>query len=171
MNKLKQIFILICILWGTGVFAQTLSPKVFAVAGNDATNGSFHLSYTIGELIVPTGNSNGFYLTQGFQQPEWLIIGIPDAKNEINFSVYPNPTVESIYVDMFIPEEEKINFEVEIYDVMGKKYVVPAENQQVSKGSRITINMGNLSQGQYFIRLIPDSYKHQIVEFSVIKTN
>jgi hypothetical protein len=54
--------------------AQTLSPTVLATSGGYSTGGGYSLSYTVGETIVTTLQAGSHLLTQGFQQPEPIVV-------------------------------------------------------------------------------------------------
>jgi len=56
--------------------AQSLSPRVIATAGNDAVISGFRLSSTVGQPVIHTIGGNGYFLTQGFQQPNLSALAI-----------------------------------------------------------------------------------------------
>ena len=66
--------------------AQKLAPTYLGVAGNAKTAGGKNLSWSIGELIVTTGSENSFYLTQGFQQPDWMVMGLTEFNPDVDFT-------------------------------------------------------------------------------------
>jgi len=68
------------------MYAQMLTPKVVASGGDFASNGGYSISSTVGEPVVQTFSSSGFYLTQGFQQPS-LFIGNKREENNSGTSI------------------------------------------------------------------------------------
>lgn len=50
--------------------AQTLERSVIGTTGSSSTAGNIHISSTVGEAVIQTGQSGSFILTQGFQQPD-----------------------------------------------------------------------------------------------------
>ena len=73
------------------------------------------------------------------------VTGIEDKEYENNFTLYPNP-VEN---ELFIATETQID-EIAIYDIYGRQ----ALSQQVNKStSQQVVNVGNLKAGVYFIKI------------------
>ena len=66
----KKLILLFSIVFTTiSINAQTLSKDVISSGGDFLSNNSYSISSTIGESVVETFNNNGYFLTQGFQQP------------------------------------------------------------------------------------------------------
>lgn len=59
-----------------GLSAQSLSPQVIASSGGYYSNGSGSLSWTLGETMTETFTSGSPQLTQGFQQPDAVLVNI-----------------------------------------------------------------------------------------------
>ena len=87
---LKCFSCFIAVGFSTVVFAQTLTPKVLATAGNYATGGGFSLSQTIGETFNKTLQTGSNILTQGEQQPPSGIIPLPVSWMDINGNLNHN---------------------------------------------------------------------------------
>lgn len=68
----RTLFMLIVIMMlSPGLIkAQSLSPSVIPTCGSYSGMGQVSLSWSLGEVMIPTVNSGGITLTQGFQQPE-----------------------------------------------------------------------------------------------------
>ncbi len=99
----KQLYFLfsLCII-NTICNAQImLSPKVIATNGGLAIGGSILLSYTIGEPVTSTFQSDTLKLTQGFQQVYPAFISLSIKQNNIassEVSLYPNPATTIITI-------------------------------------------------------------------------
>ena len=121
IKKLFAIFFAVSGIVNT-TMAQSLSPWVIATAGTSIKNANVQMAYTIGELIVPTIKGDSNYLTQGFNQPDKLILSSVQNFDRTSFSVsaYPNPTNDLIHLDIQT-SSRSANFEIEIFDINGQK--------------------------------------------------
>jgi len=167
-TKLITTMLICCLMISAG--AQKLAPTLFAVAGDEQkTPGGKSLSYSIGELIVPTAINGSFALTMGFQQPpEWLFSGIYDMDPYNGYSVYPNPTAGHLNVQI----NKLIDFEsyhIYIYDLMGRLQNVPFNFEGNAGGTKILLDLSGMNPGQYFIRIISDDKDYKNIEFKIIK--
>lgn len=70
-----------------------------------------------------------------------------------DFSIYPNPTNEELYVKYDIANEK--NIDIVIYDVFGSK-ILSKESVNVKEGSESKINVSSLNQGVYFVKIKTD---------------
>ena len=84
------------------VFSQDLMPQVLASAGTyGETASGYSLSSTIGEQATETIAGDVSVLTQGFQQPQEVIIIIDNTKDlniGASVQVFPNPTSDVLNV-------------------------------------------------------------------------
>jgi len=74
---LKIVACCVAVSFSTALFAQSLTPKVLATAGNYATGSGLSLSQTIGETFNKTLQNGSTILTQGEQQPPSGVIPLP----------------------------------------------------------------------------------------------
>lgn len=95
---MKYITLSIFLLLATVICiqAQNLSSEfeVIANAGeySSSLNGNLSLSWTLGEPVVETIYGNKLILTQGFQQPDELTLGVSGVSlTELGLNVFPNP--------------------------------------------------------------------------------
>ena len=96
---MKQILLLISILWWNIGFSQTLSPDVWATSGDYYSNANNSLSWTIGECITETYSNANNSLTQGFQQSKYNITSVEEnTKSDFSVAVYPNPASKYINI-------------------------------------------------------------------------
>ena len=83
-------------------YSQNLDHFVIGTDGGYAGNNQFSLSYTIGEIVTELGNDpiNNIDLTQGFQQSYISIVSTENHIAEIDISVFPNPAVNYLNVNI-----------------------------------------------------------------------
>ncbi len=115
---IKQALLLVLLFFVSlaEIFAQTLSPKVQAMASGQKAYSNFDFSQTIGQTAVEIIGSSGYVLTQGFQQPHITIENnfIPQGNG---VEVYPNPATNFIKVKLF--GDIARNFRIEIINING----------------------------------------------------
>ena len=89
VNAMKRSILSFVFLIGVGfLFAQvSMVNSVLATAGDFQTNGSYSLSWTVGELAVSTLTEGSNVLTQGFQQP-WAMTGSGSRSSPMVRSVH-----------------------------------------------------------------------------------
>lgn len=149
--------------------AQSLTREVIASSGGYSVSSVGSLSWTLGETVVETveNPSINLILTQGFQQPDELdddvsIWELP--KSNVFVSLYPNPTIQSIRMDLQYDNTSRIT--IELIDMLGR--VLNTDNLDVLKGqmSNYQLDVSTLSAGMYMFRLTSEgrqlnSYKFQ----------
>lgn len=144
-------------------YGQSLEQFVLGSAGNFSnTSTGTSLSWTIGEPLVSTQNSNNSILTQGFQQP---IIVNPLSTNltlnqGIQLQVFPNPTLEQIT----LKKETNKALNAELLDILGQSlgYYLLTEKQTM-------ISLETLPSATYLLCI--RSLDQQIIQtFKIQKT-
>lgn len=124
------------------LYSQTL--ELIGAAGDEASNSQSQLSYTVGELVVATGESGDNTVTQGYQQSNLFVTGIDEPIADFNLRVYPNPTS-----DILILESKDFSSisNVALYDLKGALI----QNINSPSDSRISIDMSDVSAGNYML--------------------
>lgn len=118
---IKPFLFLACCLFLTCTYAQTLSPHVVASSGAYSSAGGYSLSYTVGEMAaIQTLSAGGTILTQGFQQPNDVTIGLLEINQEVNgtFVIYPVPAVSDLWFGYEFDERGEV--EVTLHDITGR---------------------------------------------------
>ena len=67
--RLKLNSLILSLLFGLIVSAQSISPQVVASSGGEGSSGNASLSWTVGQIATETFSNGNVTLTQGFQQP------------------------------------------------------------------------------------------------------
>lgn len=101
--------------------AQSISQHVIASSGAYASAGGYSLSYTVGEMAATqTLSAGGTILTQGFQQPNDVTIGLLEINQEANgtFVIYPVPAIERLWFGYEFDERGEV--EVTLHDITGR---------------------------------------------------
>jgi len=163
---MKKTFLVLAVCTSAIVAqAQSLSPQVIASAGDYFDNGTVSLSWTLGEPVIETYTSANLILTQGFQQPELLTVGIGSVKKDDLFAnLYPNPTFKTIKLDLKYSNSSTLI--VQLLNTLGQ--IIKTENFDVVKNqiNNYQLDLDGLSAGMYQIRLtdngkLVETYKIQ----------
>ncbi len=145
---MKNIIVLIALLLPHAVFSQTLDRQVIGSSGAYAEAGNISMSYTVGEAVVATGSSGTIVLTQGFQQPDNMMVGIESVESRVSINAYPNPTAGEIILDFTVVNPSE--FILQVFDVSGKLMMNP-ETLKVENSTKHQIDFSEFSSGNYFI--------------------
>ena len=147
-----RILIIIITLLSVAVRAQTLSPTVISSTGGFSSNSSGSLSYTTGEMtMVQTFSANNNILTQGFQQPNDVTVGLLDLNTEEagQFVLYPNPAIDNLYYGFRFPESGRV--EIALFNVLGQR-ISGIYNGNYQNGKTVEqTNVSDLAPGLYFL--------------------
>ena len=142
---MRAIYLIITFLFAYSFHAQNLDHFVIGTDGGYAGNNQFSLSYTIGEIVTELGSDsvNNIDLTQGFQQAYISIVSTENHIAEIDISVFPNPAVN--YLNVNISDLSKVKT-YSMYDMFGKLLL-----QQEIISNQFEISFSNLSSGNYLL--------------------
>lgn len=125
-------------------YSQTISKQVIGTAGKTQTNSNLKLSWTAGESIVGLMTADGNQLSNGYYPAMDLqALSIDDTTLNIEIKIYPNPTLQSLYVS----HPEYNLFLIQIADVNGKEIY----NGTIER--EIPLDVSSYSQGIYLITI------------------
>ena len=104
---MKRTFtFLIALAFSGYLFSQSISPDVVAAAGDYFSNGTISISWTLGEVATETIGNGTYTLTQGFQQPNYLITAVPKYPQRrmvaFAFCVLDTIAINAISVKIFV---------------------------------------------------------------------
>jgi hypothetical protein len=159
MRKTASLFVASII--SIGAMAQSITPDVISSAGDHYDNGSYQLSWTLGEVAVQTYDNGSNMLTEGFHQPEILITSIEEENlTDIDLNIYPNPTTQFINIEL---RNNESNMTAVVLDMSGKTiFTKSIEAFQVESG----FDLSNLAAGGYLLQITEKDGKfrstHQI---------
>ena len=139
--------------------AQSLDNEIISAGGHFGNNAGGTLSATLGESFTNTLTSQNLMLTQGFQQPMFVITGITTVGDQkLKVRVYPNPTSDYLYITS---DEEGLSFS--ILDLAGTEMAVGKLSL-----SENFISLNQYSVGVFFVKVYSES-KHFTKTFKVSK--
>jgi hypothetical protein len=163
-TKYKILMLFSAIILSVFSYSQSLTPVVISSGGGYFASAS--LSYTIAEMtMVQTFTTSGNILTQGFQQPEDISVGIQENDADLNnFAIYPNPTSGAFTLDFISSHESTVS--VKLFNLFGQE--VLTNNYSISEGiNKISFDIGTFSQGVYLLEISYDSYK--VIDLPILK--
>jgi len=129
----------------------TLTPTVVSSGGGYFQSENMSISWTLGELAITTLSSNNMVLTQGFQQPFDLDVGLSSESMSWGVSVYPNPVGEQLRIRFDIRDPG--DYLIEVQDVTGR-LVSQQHYRQVAPGDIILLNTSTYTTGVYFLKVM-----------------
>lgn len=135
------------------LYSQSIQRFSFSSAsGFNTVVAGYSLQSSIGELMVHTNATSSTTTTEGFIQNEQpgVIVSLPKNGPE-ELKVYPNPV--DCFLNIELGSYLSPDFVVEVYDVLGKIQSVKFESIQVNGQQTFVINLSNLKQGFYLIKL------------------
>ncbi len=116
MMKVLRILIPGLLFSWTTVFSQQLSHQVLVPLAGLASDNNISYSQTVGETAVEVAECSWYIFTQGFQQPR-IKLSVEDAPPGTGASVYPNPVVDFLTLELF-GESGRI-FKIELINITG----------------------------------------------------
>ncbi|MGD0710559.1 MAG: T9SS type A sorting domain-containing protein [Bacteroidales bacterium] len=157
---MKKIFTLLFVI---GIFplivsSQTLSPTVVSSSGGFVSNSAGMLSYTVAEMtMVQTFIQSANILTQGFQQPEDMSVGIKESIVDAGGTlIYPNPTNGSFTLSYYNYDNSQT--EINLYNMLGQILLTKTVSQTVGLNTQ-KFDISTYSQGMYFLEFTSTNSK------------
>lgn len=139
-----------------------ISQESVNTGGSEASGSGGIVSYSVGQAIYVYQSGTNGNINQGVQQPyEIHSVGVNEMTLDIDISLYPNPTIGMLTLQINDYNNEKLSYQ--LYDFNGKR---------VNYGKIITrqtkINIANLPSSTYFMTVV--SIKNNIIQsFKIIK--
>lgn len=145
----KTMLILTSGLFSVFLTAQSSSPEVIASGGGFASGSGFTNSFTIGQgSITETFSSGTFMLTQGFQQPVDIGMGMAPINEMGDAAVFPNPSNGLFFLEYTFTENADVL--IEVLDVLGQS--VFSDKKSGYAGTQLyQIDLSTHASGIYFI--------------------
>lgn len=128
----------------------TAGREVIANAGGFESSGNLSLSWTLGETITETLNRGRLILTQGFQQPNKLIIPIDVNEiifKELGLKLFPNPAAMEVTIQLDQPDVLPLH--LHIFNLNGQLMETKPAQDALS-----TISIGHLPDGPYLLQFL-----------------
>lgn len=159
-NHTKILFIVVSLsLFSICVQAQNAIPA----AGGDAQGSGGSSSYTIGQVVYTTIQSETGSSAQGVQHPYIvdIVSGIDESTIQLEIVAYPNPATHWVNIQIKDLKNRKLNYH--LFDVTGKLMAQASINQSIT-----SIEMRDLAASTYLLSI---SEKHKTIKtFKINKT-
>ena len=123
------------------VYAQEVvstAGEVFSVSGSS-------ISYTLGELVINTENSGTLEITQGFQQSNWIYLGVENYAPDFQVTIFPNPISNELNIR--VADFENVSYQM--FDATGKLV-----KQNILTGEITVVDVQQFATGMYTITLL-----------------
>ncbi len=162
----KITYIFVILLLAGRVFILS-AQQVVTTSGGEGTIDGINLQWTLGECVVATTVvQNNVQITQGFQQPAYLIEPIENDLTEITgfsgkLEVFPVPAKD--YLTIRYETEEQVNYVAILTDINGKTIL-----REELAGSENHIDMQKFLAGIYVLT-ISDSKGKFLKSFKITK--
>lgn len=138
----KNYWMLVWFATCAALQAQTLTPEVFASGGTQLSGTNGQIEYTVGEVVTATLTGNSEVLTQGFNQPEIVIVAVEEWQPSYTIQCYPNPTEQ--YVKVHTDSDEVL--QVQVIDALGQVVIakLPFERE-------VVLDLQAMTNGTYIV--------------------
>ena len=167
MIMIKSIFVIaVCLLASfIGLGQQdTNKLEVLSPAGDFDNNGSYAISWTLGEPIIDTKGDAKYFVTQGFHQTDWAVVAIWEyTPEEVEMRLYPNPMAQ--YLNLNIPSFDEGNkqYELTVHD-----FVYRPVFRATIESAESTFFLDYLPNGTYLMN-VTDENGELVKSFKVVK--
>ena len=156
--KHKKIKLSVLIL-SLGITAH--AQQATTASGGDAMGSGGNVAYSVGQVVYNSNSDTSGTVNQGVQQPyEIFTLGIKETELNISLSVFPNPTISNLTLQIGNYNNEKLSYQ--LYDLQGKLLV----HEQIT-AYQTQINTAGLPSATYFINVVNN--KKKVQSFKVIK--
>lgn len=158
-NKSRPIVLLTAGLLWAG-FAQ--AQESANASGGDATGSGGTVAYSIGQVVYTTNTGSNGSVAQGVQHAyEIFTVGIKETELNISLSVFPNPTMDNLTLQISDYNNEQLSYQ--LFDMQGKQL----SNGQIT-AQQTQINMNSLPTATYFVNVVNQENK-KVQSFKIIK--
>lgn len=116
------------------------------------SRGTYHLSQSIGQSsVIGTHFNSGYYLRQGYQQPDTKARLINNSDVNLHATIYPNPFSQGLFISL--SEEMRTDIFIMVFDVNGRVIY----NQKFAPTQKIELQLGDISSGSYFLKVTSEN--------------
>jgi hypothetical protein len=148
----KIIFTSFAIAFCIFANAQSSSPDVIASGGGFAIGTGFTNSFTVGQGSIPETYIQGsFILTQGFQQPSDIGLGMAPVNTASTIGTFPNPSNGQFFLEYTLEENAIVT--VDAFDVLGQRIYSETTSRTAGKQMH-EVDLSSQVNGIYFVNCI-----------------
>jgi hypothetical protein len=144
---------LFALLFPGWLCAQTLDRQVLCAAAALPVNNGTALSHSLGETVIATATTGSVLLTQGFQQPDFLPLGLPTTEAApLVLDVFPNPARGECRISLH-GNGAPFAAVLRVNDPLGRA-VAPSVRLQLSTGKLDhRLDVSEWAAGTYFVSI------------------
>ena len=129
-------------------------------AGGNATGDGGLVSFSVGQMAFSANVGTNGSVTEGVQQPyEISVLSVAEQAENINLSVYPNPSTDYLYLTT---SDEISNLSYQLFDMNGRLL----QSEKIV-GNQTNINMQGLVSATYFVKV--NQGNKTVKSFKIIK--
>jgi len=125
--------------------------ELVSIGGDALRSDNISLSFSLGEIAVETFDLNNLKVTQGFQQPDYLILSTEDV-HQVDLSVYPNPTEGDLFITAHYREILPDEYTIMIINMLGAVQFTQKVN--LGQSDMMHLDVRSLKPGIHFIQLL-----------------
>ena len=129
--------------------AQSEDPFLIGSGGGLSQNGTLFLTYSMGEPCISYTLTDGYWITEGFQQPGKINLTAVEiaSSSKYLFRIFPNPVASTLHIESTDPTPWKL---IQITNVLGQSFLsVPI----VTEGN-MRIDVSHLIPGLYQLSIL-----------------
>jgi hypothetical protein len=157
MNNIIKTTIILSIIV---LSLKTQAQQLVSASGGHYSDAQLNVSWSVGETVIETFTDDNYILTQGFQQPGLVLVGIESFSDQFEaLHVYPNPTSDYVNINL---NEDYDNLSYRVLNSEGKVI----QNKQI-ENKTFQISFTEQNQGLYLIHLMDGTKTMKI--FRIIK--
>jgi len=164
---MKKLLIICMAMLPLVVSGQSLDRQVIGSAGDYTSAGNVQLSWTVGEVAITTASSGNLVITQGFQQPDGLVIGIESPISGLSINLFPNPTQDIVVLKLNSKEAQEL--QLQWYDMLGQ-LVGDMQTASVHGEYSREFDLSHFAPGTYFL-VMRDKQSRFIESIKIEKLN
>jgi hypothetical protein len=143
-------------------FNQVYAQQATTASGGDASGSGGSVAYSVGQIVYTTHTGTNGSVAQGVQQPFEIqtVLGIDNPQINLSFSVYPNPTVAMLTLN--IGDFDYSNATYQLFDLNGK---LLADRKIIENSTNIPMEI--YPQAIYLLHVIDNN--KTLKTFKIIK--
>lgn len=141
--------LLLIFVYATNTQSQTSDLNLISTAGAYFETENFSLSWSLGEVLTESLESDSYILTQGFQQGGDYSTRIPfNIVHSCDFVIYPNPASQSFNLEFLNYESNFQEVFISLFDISGQMVMKKQVDQLLN-----TMDISILKSGTYFVKV------------------
>ena len=156
---MKNATIIVLLLFFCKANAQEVVPS----SGGHFQGSNFQISWTVGEPVIETGNSDNRIITQGMHQSKLIVTSIKEIEGlKLTIIAYPNPAIDYVQLEVESTKDEGLDYH--LYGMDGSML-----RKGRLSGNRARIPMQGYTPSAYLLNVVEGN--RVLKAFKIIKIN